>query len=122
MVDSTRWMVLRQECAKVEFCEAYYVRDGEDEVHTGDSDRRERKFFLLVDFCDDGLAIRVFAGQLVLVKARSCCRHAGRQIINEYPANFSFPIQTEVSIEKVICCPSGSGCFPSECTSASIFD
>ena len=68
--------------ATVELCDADYVRDGDDEVDTGDDDRGERKLFHLVDFFGDRLTLRVLAGQLVLVETRSGARRAGRQIVN----------------------------------------
>ena len=82
MVDATWRRVLRYERATVESRQPNYVRDSDDEVDAGDDDRREREFFLLVDFFEDRFALRVFLGQRVLVETRSCTRRAGRQIVN----------------------------------------
>ena len=68
--------------ATVEPCDANYVRDGDDEVDTGDDDRGERKLFRLIDFFGDRFALRVFSRQFVLVEARSGACRAGWQIVN----------------------------------------
>ena len=64
--------------ATVEPCDADYVRDGDDEVDPGDGDRRERVFFLLVDFFGDQFTLCVFSRQFVLVEARGGARRAAR--------------------------------------------
>ena len=68
--------------ATVELCYANYVRDGDDEVDAGDDDRGERKLFHLVDFFGDQFALRVFAGQRVLVETRGGACRAGREFVN----------------------------------------
>ena len=77
MVDATWRMVLRHERATVEFCQADYVRHGDEKIDAGDSDGAQGELFRIVDFFDDFVALRVFARQSVLVEARSrACRAA----------------------------------------------